>query len=56
MLKAFKYRLKPNPQQIQMFEEHFGACRFVFNRGLELKTKTYQTTGETLTCNQSSGK
>lgn len=34
-----------------MLEEHFGACRFVYNRALEENTKVYQSTGETLTCN-----
>ncbi len=31
-----------------MFNEHFGACRFVYNWGLQLKTETYQQASKTL--------
>jgi len=48
MFKAYKYLIKPSKAQMQMLEEHFGACRFVYNWGLEQKTKEYQTTGITL--------
>jgi putative transposase len=51
VLRAYKYRIKPTREQDQMLEEHFGACRFVYNRALEEKTKVYQSTGSTLTCN-----
>jgi len=50
MLKAFKYRIYPNQEQVQMFEEHFGATRFVYNWGLEQKTTAYQTESKTLSC------
>ena len=49
MFKSYKYLIKPSKEQITMLEEHFGACRFIYNWGLELKTKEYQTTGKTLT-------
>ncbi len=52
MLKAYKYKLNPNKEQIEMFEKHFGSVRFVYNWGLEKKTKTYQETGETITSHQ----
>ncbi|MGL4759217.1 MAG: helix-turn-helix domain-containing protein, partial [Patescibacteria group bacterium] len=26
MLKAFKYRLKPTPDQIDLLNQHFGCC------------------------------
>jgi putative transposase len=42
MLKGFKYRIYPNQKQIEMFEKHFGAARFVYNWGLEKKTEAYQ--------------
>ncbi len=48
MFKAFKYRIYPNKKQIEMFEEHFGAVRFVYNWGLEKKTTTYQQESRTL--------
>lgn len=47
MLRAFKYRIYPNQEQIQMFEEHFGAMRFVYNWGLEKKTEAYQQESKT---------
>ncbi len=52
MLKAYKYRIKPNKEQIEMFEKHFGSVRFVYNWGLEQKTKAYQETGETILHNK----
>lgn len=52
MLKAYKYRIKPNKEQIEMFEKHFGSVRFVYNWGLEQKTKVYQQTGETILHNK----
>lgn len=48
MLKAYKFLIKPNKEQIEMFEKHFGCVRFVYNWGLDQKTKTYQETGETI--------
>ena len=50
MLKAFKYRIYPNQKQVQMFEEHFGATRFVYNWGLEKKTTAYQQESKSLSC------
>ena len=38
----------PNKAQIQMFEKHFGACRFVYNFALENKIRTYETEGKSL--------
>ena len=31
MLKAYKYRLYPNKQQIEQIQKTFGCCRFVRN-------------------------
>ena len=49
MLKAYKFLIKPNKEQVNMFEKHIGCVRFVYNWGLDQKTKTYQETGETIT-------
>ena len=49
MLKAYKFLIKPTKEQIEMFEKHFGATRFVYNWGLEQKTKSYQEGKKTLT-------
>ncbi|MGZ7047517.1 MAG: helix-turn-helix domain-containing protein [Methanobacterium sp.] len=31
MLRAFKYRLYPNNEQMIKFQKHFGACRYIYN-------------------------
>lgn len=49
MLRAYRYKLNPNKEQIEMFEKHFGATRFVYNWGIEQKTKSYQEGKKTLT-------
>ena len=49
MLKGYKYLIKPNKEQIEMFEKHFGCVRFVYNWGLEQKIKTYQETTKNIT-------
>ena len=36
-----KYRIYPNEEQIQIIENTFGCCRFVWNKLLEEATKTY---------------
>ena len=36
-----KYRIYPNEDQIQIIENTFGCCRFVWNKLLEEATKTY---------------
>lgn len=35
IVKAFKFRLKPNKDQRHLFSQFAGATRFVFNKGLE---------------------
>ena len=43
MLKTYKYRLYPDEKQVEFLSRQFGCCRFVYNWGLELKTKSWQT-------------
>ena len=31
ILRAYKYRIYPTKTQIEFLENHFGACRFVYN-------------------------
>lgn len=40
---TYKYRLYPNKTQKVLFAKHFGCVRLVYNMGLELKVKKYQT-------------
>ena len=42
MLKSYKYRIYPNKEQIQSFNNHFGCCRFIYNLALETKMLAYQ--------------
>lgn len=39
--KTFKYRIYPTEQQKVLFAKHFGAKRFVYNRFLNERQKTY---------------
>ena len=50
MLKAFKYRLNPTQEQIIMLSKHFGCARFVYNWGLNEKSKAFKETGENISC------
>lgn len=42
MLKTYEYRLYPNKQQQNEIQKHFGCVRYVYNKALELKIKTYE--------------
>ncbi|MHC1630779.1 MAG: helix-turn-helix domain-containing protein, partial [Methanotrichaceae archaeon] len=48
MFKSFKYRLYPTEAQAQQIKQHVGACRFVYNWGLEQKIKSYEQTGKSI--------
>ncbi|MGC8670370.1 MAG: RNA-guided endonuclease InsQ/TnpB family protein [Thermoprotei archaeon] len=41
MLKTLKVRLYPTDDQRVLLEKHFGACRFIWNHFLEVRTKCY---------------
>ena len=44
--KAFKFKLKPNKNHIQQFEQFSGNARFVYNALLAWSSETYKDTGE----------
>jgi putative transposase len=48
MLRAFKYRMYPTKNQEEMVNKHFGACRYMYNWGLEYKIRTYKETGKSI--------
>ncbi len=50
LLRAYKFRVYPNPAQADLLEKHFGCARFVFNFGLEQKSKAYAQNQEKLSC------
>lgn len=43
MLKAYKYRLYPNKQQVEQIQKTFGCCRFVYNQTLAYRKQLYET-------------
>lgn len=43
MYKSYKYRLYPTDQQKVLLNKHIGACRFVYNLALEVKSYAYAT-------------
>ena len=42
MLKAYKYKIKPNKQQQELLGKFFGCVRYVYNWGLNAKTSAYK--------------
>ena len=42
MLKAYKYRIYPNKQQMEQIQKTFGCCRFVYNQCLNHKINKYK--------------
>lgn len=43
MLKAYKYRIYPNKQQVEQIQRTFGCCRFVYNQTLAYRKQLYET-------------
>jgi putative transposase len=54
MEKAYKFRLYPDPGQVQQIQRTFGCCRYVFNHFLSQRAKLYQASGITLNYNNCS--
>ena len=48
MLKAYKYRIYPNQQQIEQIQKTFGCCRFVYNQTLAYRINLYKTEKKTM--------
>lgn len=48
MLKAYKYRLYPNKQQIEQIQKTFGCCRFVYNQTLGYRKNLYEMKKESI--------
>ncbi len=49
MLKTYKYRIKPNEEQIILLNKHFGSIRFVYNYFLNERKREYETNKQSLT-------
>lgn len=50
MYKFYKFNFKPNKQQIELLQKHFGACRFVYNRALARKIELYTKEKKRISC------
>jgi putative transposase len=48
MLKSYKYKLKPNEEQIVLLEKHFGSIRFVYNHFLNERKREYETNRQSI--------
>lgn len=49
MIKAYKYKLKPNDKQRVLLSQFFGCTRFIYNWGLDRKTAAYKENSSSLT-------
>jgi putative transposase len=49
MFKSFQYRIYPSEGQKKLMAKHFGCVRWIYNWGLEEKTKAYKNNIQ-LTC------
>lgn len=52
--KGYKYRIYPNKEQRDFIDRTFDACRYVYNKALELCIKTYEELGRMCTYNDCS--
>lgn len=43
MYKSYKYRIYPTVAQKMIINNHFGACRFIYNLALETKINAWQS-------------
>jgi len=49
---AYKYKLKPTPEQERQLEQTLWRCRVLYNTALEERLTAYRRCGVTLTCYQ----
>lgn len=47
--QAFKYRIYPTDEQVEIIEKTFKCCRFVWNHFLEQTSKIYERRQEKMT-------
>jgi putative transposase len=50
--KAYKYKLKPTPEQARQLEHVLWRCRTLYNTALEERITAYRRCGVTRTCSQ----
>ena len=50
--KAFKFRLKPTDEQLNVLAQCAGTARFAYNYGLARKKEAYKQTGQNISINE----
>lgn len=45
---SYKFRLYPTPEQINLIQQTFGCCRYVWNHYLVQRKETYESNGHTM--------
>ena len=48
MIKAYKYKLIPNQEQMETLSKYFGCVRFIYNWGLNRKIETHKENGKSI--------
>ena len=54
MMKTFKFRIYPDQEQIDKFDQWLAECRFIYNDCLADRRNAYQRTGKSVTYYQQS--
>lgn len=39
---SYRYKLRPTKEQVMLFEQWLGTCRFLYNMGMDIKKDTYR--------------
>ena len=52
MIQAYRYKILPDAQQKVVLSNFFGCARFIYNWGLNIKTKEYETSKKSVSYNQ----
>ncbi|TAK97667.1 MAG: transposase [Rhodospirillaceae bacterium] len=47
-MKGYLVKLYPNKSQAILLDKHFGACRWVYNKMIEISQKKYHRTGKSM--------
>lgn len=54
-IENYKYRIYPNENQKKLIEKTFGCCRYVYNRGLEIRLNLYHNESKSISIETISG-
>lgn len=43
MNKGVKFRIYPNKEQQNLINQTLGCCRFIYNKGLDMRNKAFES-------------